>query len=99
MRIMYHNTIKHQQYQHDMGCAFGKSKHNQDVTINMMSTDILAFSEMIETHYPTIEAYVLHVRAHERQAGEGNSPRMSFTEFKQQEDALFRRNKHASWLI
>jgi len=64
-----------------------------------MSTDLLTFSDMVEQHYSTIEAYVLHLRAHERQAGEENSPRMSFTEFKEQEDALFRRNKHASWLI
>ena len=88
MRIIDYNTIKHQQYQHDMGCAFGKSKHNQGVTINMMFTDLLAFSDMVETHYPTIEAYVLHVRAHERQTGERNSLRISFAEFKTQEDAL-----------
>jgi len=88
MRIIDYNTIKHQQYQDDMGCAFGKSKHNQGVTINMMSTDLLAFSDMVETHFPTVEAYVLHVRAHERQADGTTKDRISFAEFKDQEGRL-----------
>jgi len=83
----YDTTIS-QQIQGDMGCAFGKSKHNQGVTINMMSTDLSAFSEMIETHFPTVEAYVLHVRAHERQAGGTTKDRISFIEFKRQEGRL-----------
>ena len=88
--MICYNTIKYQQYQYDMGCAFGKSKHNQDVTINMMSTDLLTFSEMVETHFSTVEAYVLHVRAHERQMGGTGEERISFIDFKIQEDALNR---------
>jgi len=84
----YYDTTISQQIQGDMGCAFRKSKHNQDVTINMMSTDLLAFSDMVETHFPTVEAYVLHVRAHERQAGGAIKDRISFEDYKIQEDAL-----------
>jgi len=53
-----------------------------------MSTDLLAFSDMVETHFPTVEAYVLHVRAHERQADGTTKDRISFAEFKDQEGRL-----------
>ena len=90
MRIIDYNTIKHQQHQYDMGCAFGKSTHNQVNDKNMTSKDLITFSEMIELHFPTVEAYVLHVRAHERQTGGMIGERSSFIDFKTQEDALNR---------
>jgi len=57
----------------------------------MKPTELIEFSNKVEANYSTVEAYVLHVRAHHRQVGDGDpivQPCISFAEFKDQEDAL-----------
>ncbi len=92
MRIIDHYATKQQEYQCDMGFAFGKSKYNHAVTENMMPTDISEFSNQVDDLYPIIEAYVLHVIAHRKQNGfEHNSCQeadINFAEFYYQDKLL-----------
>lgn len=92
MRMIDHYATKGQEYQCDMGFAFGKSKHNHPVTENMMPTDISEFSSQVDELYPLVEAYVLHVLAHRKQSGFGDDcgqpPDINFAEFLHQDRLL-----------
>jgi|GEM_PF-5282442 len=66
----YHNTTKPLILQGNLACAFEKSKHNEDVITNMMSTDLNAFSDMATAEFPTLAAWVAHVQAHHAQCGD-----------------------------